>query len=390
MLNHFAVPAGQVGATRHAELFDRLPDEWQYTLVGADRSLLTGERAHRSAGRYRSVRTSPYRGNGVSRIMNWLSYAVAAVVVGFTQRRVDVVYASSPHLLTGLAGWVVARLRRAGFVLEIRDLWPRILVDMGRMRTTSIIYRFLRRLELFLYRHADEIVVLAHGSADAIRAESPDAGTITFVPNGSDPAMFTVDDDRDTLRQRYAMTGFAVVYAGAHGPANGLGLVLDAAEQLQSDAPDVEFVLVGDGADKEALVAEAAQSGLTNVRFLDPIPKSEMPGLLAAADAGLHVLADVPLFRYGVSPNKLFDYMAAGLPVVTNCPGEVEELVNNAEAGIAVAPDQIDIAVREIVAASIEQRAAWGHAGREFIVEHRSREVVAGQLEAVLDRVVSR
>ncbi len=195
------------------------------------------------------------------------------------------------------------------------------------------------------------------------------------MPNGSDPAMFAVDDDRDTLRQRYGMTGFAVVYAGAHGPANGLGLVLDAAEQLQNDAPDVEFVLVGDGVDKEALVAEAAQSGLTNVRFLDPIPKSEMPGLLAAADAGLHVLADVPLFRYGVSPNKLFDYMAAGLPVVTNCPGEVEAIVTSAEAGIAVEPDEIDVAVRKI-RRGVERSAGGVGASRTGL--HRGAPVARG------------
>ena len=390
VLNHFAVPAEQAGGTRHTELFDRLDGEWSYALVGADRSLLTGERSHRSAGTYRAVRTTPYRGNGISRIMNWLSYAASATLFGMRQRQVDVVYASSPHLLAGLAGWIVARIRRAAFVLEIRDLWPRILVDMGRMRSTSPFYRLLRSLERFLYRQADEVVVLAQGSANTIRADCPEVARITFLPNGSDPAMFAVDEDRDALRQRYGMTGLAFVYAGAHGPANGLGLVLDAAEQLQRDLPEVEFVLVGDGAEKPQLVADASRRGLDNVRFLDPIPKSEMPQLLAAGDVGLHVLADVPLFRYGVSPNKLFDYMAAGLPVVTNCPGEVEETVNSAHAGIAVAPNEIDVAVRRFVAAPVEQRESWGRAGRDFIVEHRSREVIAGQLADVLERVVVR
>ena len=182
------------------------------------------------------------------------------------------------------------------------------------------------------------------------------------------------------------MTGLAFVYAGAHGPANGLGLLLDAAESVTGDLPEVEFVLVGDGADKPHLIDEAERRHLTNVRFLDPIPKADMPELLSAADVGLHVLADVPLFRYGVSPNKLFDYMAAGLPVVTNCPGEVEGIVNTAGAGVAVKPDDLEDAVRTVAAASSDQLTIWGHAGRSFIQQHRSREVVAGQLAEVLNR----
>ena len=319
--------------------------------------------------------------------MNWGSYSVGAVSVGLRQRRVDVVYASSPHLLTGLAGYLVARIRRAGFVLEVRDLWPQVLVDMGRMKSTSIAYRILRRLELFLYCHADEIVVLAEGSAEVIRADCPEAVSIAFVPNGSDTSMFDVRESRIALRERFGMAGMVLVYAGAHGPANGLDLVLDAAEGVRSDLPEVVFLLVGDGVEKSALMADAERRGLANVHFHDPIPKFEVPQLLAAADVGLHVLADVPLFRYGVSPNKLFDYMAAGLPVVTNCPGEVERIVNAADAGVAVGPNDLETAVRRVSDASSEQLQDWGRAGRSFIEQHRSREVVGAQLGDVLDRV---
>ncbi|MCL1597996.1 MAG: glycosyltransferase family 4 protein, partial [Actinomycetia bacterium] len=279
VLNHFAVPPGQAGGTRHVELFDQLPDGWRYTLVGADRNLLTGDRTHHTSGTYRAVRTTPYRGNGVSRIVNWLSYGVGAFFLGIRQRRVDVVYASSPHLLTGLAGYFIARVRRAAFILEIRDLWPRILVDMGRMRPGSVVYRILRRLELFLYCHADEIVVLAEGSIEAIQADCPSAASISYIPNGSDPSMFAVDGDRNAIRERFGMTGLVFVYAGAHGPANGLDLVLDAAEKVQADLPDVSFVLVGDGVEKDQLVAQAGKRGLRNLQFQDPIPKTDMPQL---------------------------------------------------------------------------------------------------------------
>ena len=145
---------------------------------------------------------------------------------------------------------------------------------------------------------------------------------------------------RDDLRRGFGLDRFVIVYAGAHGPANGLDLVLDAAADVRTDCPDVRFLLIGDGVAKAALMARAEQEGLGNVEFRAPMAKNEIRPLLTAVDAGVHVLADVPLFRYGVSPNKLFDYMAAGIPVITNTPGEVQELVAEAGAGLAVAPER--------------------------------------------------
>ena len=389
VLNHFAVPLNQAGGTRHVELFSQLPGDWEATIVAADRNLLSAKRVHTSSGSYVAVPTTPYRGNGLSRVMNWVSYAANATWYGVRRRRIDVVYASSPHLLTGLAGWLVARLRRARFVLEIRDLWPAILVDVGRMRRTSFLVRLLHRIERFLYEHADEIVVLARGSAWAIGETSPVAGPITFIPNGSDPVMLTAKSARDELRSRAGLTGTVFVYAGAHGSANGLDYVLEAAADVRDDHPDAMVLLVGNGVEKVRVVAEAERRELTNVRFLDPIPKGEMANLLGACDVGLHVLADVPLFRYGVSPNKVFDYMAAGLPVVTNCPGEVTDLVAEAGAGFGVEPGDLASAIRTMTAVTQEQRDIWGRSGRRFVERERSRAVLGRRLLEVLERSVS-
>jgi glycosyltransferase involved in cell wall biosynthesis len=386
VLNHFAVPPEGAGGTRHVELFERLQPEWEYILLAADRNLLTGKRDRKSGGSFRVIVTTPYKGNGASRILNWVSYAIGATVYGLSVKSPSVVFASSPHLLTGLAGFVVARLRRAGFILEIRDLWPRVLVDMGRMQPTSIVYRLLSRLERFLYRKADEIVVLAEGTARAIRDNCPEVRAITFIPNGSDPAMMETSRPRSELRSRYGIGGLALVYAGAHGPANGLHLVLDAAEILQREGSPAQFILVGDGVEKSALVKRAQDQHLTNVLFLDPVPKEEIGQVLAAADIGLHVLADVPLFRYGVSPNKLFDYMAAGLPVLTNCAGEVAALITESGAGVAVAAGEIASGVRTMDHAGEPAREGWGAAGKRYIEKHRSRGVLAAQIAAVLDR----
>jgi glycosyltransferase involved in cell wall biosynthesis len=371
------------------ELFDRLGDDWEYTLIAGNRSLHTRNPVHRTSGTFRAVPTTPYRGNGVDRILNWLSYAIGALFVGMRQRHVDVAYASSPQLLTGLAGYLLARFHRAGFVLEVRDLWPRILVDMGRMKPTSLIYRLARRLELFLYKKADEIIVLAQGAQRAIQSDCAGEKEITFVPNGADLGLFSITETRETMRQHYGMDGLVFVYTGAHGPANGLGLLLDAAERVRDDLPDLKFWLIGDGLQKPALMQLAAARGLTNVRFLDPIAKSEIPRLLRGADVGLHILDDVPLFRYGVSPSKLMDYMASGLPVVTNCQGEVGELVIGASAGLAVGPNDLEEAIRTVASASQEQLQDWGESGRAFIEEARSSDILAKRLQEVLDRVAA-
>jgi glycosyltransferase involved in cell wall biosynthesis len=385
VLNHFAVPADAPGGTRHVELFSRLTD-WDAVVVAASRSLLGGERTVSSDSIWRAVWVPPARG-AATRILSWASYSVTALARGLVSRRPDVVYASSPHLLAGLSGLVLARLRRAHYVLEVRDLWPQVLIDMGQLREGSGMARAWRALEELLYSRAEAIVVMAPGVQQHLESRGF-AGKLTLIPNGADPEDFAPGAARNELRRRFDLEGFVVAYAGAHGRANGLDMVLDAAQELRSAAPDVRFLLVGDGPLKPQLVARAQREGLANVTFMDPIPKREMPALLGAVDAGLHVLADVPLFSYGVSPNKLFDYMAAGLPVITNTAGEMAAMVEGAGAGMAVPPGGIAAGVLALANASPEQLQGWGEAGRRFMRDHASRSAMAARLDRLLARVV--
>lgn len=385
VINHFAAPLGAPGGTRHVELFGRLRG-WDATVLASNRNYLTRQVERGDDGFYRAVWSSRYSTNGPGRILNWATFGVMALVESLHGPRPDVVYASSPHLLAALAGEIVARIRRARFVLEIRDLWPHVLVDMGQLREGSMLHRMLMGLAQHLYRRADAVVVLAEGVRRHLADEERvPAERIHLIPNGADPEDFSPGPSRSELRDRFALDGVVVAYTGAHGPANGLGLVLDAAAELRSDLPEVKFLLVGDGVEKDRLVERAAQEGLDNVEFRAPMSKVAIRDLLAAVDIGLHVLADVPLFRYGVSPNKLFDYMAAGRPVITNTPGEVSELVRSAGAGLGVAPAGIAAGVRTMVAAGDTQCASWGAAGREFMAAHGSRAVLARQLEDMLD-----
>lgn len=383
VLNHFAAPRGEAGGTRHVELFGRLPG-WDHVIIASDLNPQTGRRVASTQG-FVTVPVVGYSSNGTSRILNWMSYAVTATLRGLRLGRVDVVYGSSPHLLAALAAWVLSVVRRAAFVMEVRDIWPKVLVDMGALSASSPIYRGLTTLEEFLYARARVIVIMAEGSRDELVSRGVDGDKIVYIPNGADPEDFVPSAPREELRRRYGFDRVTAVYAGAHGPANGLDLLLDGAEKT----PEVDVVLVGGGVLKEQLQQDAAARGLSNVRFLDPIPKDVIPDLLAAADIGLHVLADVPLFRTAVSPNKVFDYMAAGLPTLTNCPGLVSDLVTESGAGAAVQPTEIAHGLAALGSLSDDERSATGESGQRWIGAHQSRSAMASRLAALLDEVRS-
>ena len=389
VFNHFAVPPDEPGGTRHTELFSRLPD-WDHLIVAA-RTNPSTRKAQPDRPGFRFVPVTPYGGNGLARIANWASYAVTATGRTLVSggKCPNLVYASSPHLLAGLAGAVVAGVYRVPFVLEIRDMWPKVLVDMGQLAATSPIYRLLAGLESWLYRRADRIVVLAEGVATSLVETGVPAEKVTVIPNAADPSYFETDLTREQARAAYGFEKLTFVYTGAHGPANGLDLLLEAASTLgDEDTEDVEIVLVGDGVSRPSLIEQARTLGLTNVRFLDSIAKREIPALLQAADVGIHCLADVPLFHYGVSPNKVFDYMAAGKPVLTNTPGVVAALVETAVAGLAVSPRLLADGISQMAKAGEEQRSRWGSNGSRFMSENQSRAAMSVRLGDLLDELV--
>lgn len=389
VLNHFAVPRGEAGGTRHHELFSRLQNEGWNSLIVAARTNPSTRKEMADHEGFSFVPTVAYSNNGPARVANWLSYAAAATSRHLlrTFARPDVVYGSSPHLFAALAGSVLAARYRTPFVLEVRDMWPQVLVDMGQLTESSPVFKALTVLEEHLYRRADAIVVMAEGVEKKLLERGIPQSKLHYVPNAADPADFTCSEDRASARASYGFDRFTFVYAGAHGPANGLDLLIDGAADV-ADVADV--VLVGDGVAKESLKQHARSVGATNVRFMDPVPKTEIARLLHAADAGVHCLADVELFRYGVSPNKIFDYQAAGLPAITNTPGEVSALVQRVGSGVTVEPTGLGAGMRRMAEASTEQLRAWGDAGREYMQANQSRSAMAKRLDGVLRGVLPR
>jgi len=322
-----------------------------------------------------------YAGNDWRRLYNWWTFSREVQRAGRQRPRPDIVIGSSPQLLAARAAREVARRHDCPFVFEVRDLWPESLLAAGGK--TGLAYRALDAIANDLYRTASLILVLAEGTADYLR-EKGIRQPIACVPNGADVQHPPVAVPPDSPTRPCTF-----VYAGAHGPANGLDTVLDAAAMLGPQS-QVRFVFVGDGPVRATLEASALQRGLTHVSFLGPKPKTELPRIFAEADAGLMVLRDAPLFAFAVSPNKLFDYFAAGLPVINNVPGDVAGMVRQAEAGIQAADSTAESlvqAVRAFQQTPGPDRTAMRQRGRQWVERTHGREVLGRRLHDVLTQV---
>ena len=380
VLNQFAKPRTEWGLTRNADLFGRVSG-WDTTIIAASRDHYSQGTFTTTDPLFRLVTVPPYRGAGLARIGGWAIFAAKSFLIGVTRRRLDIVYASTPHLLAPVAGWLLSRIRRVPLIVEVRDLWPESIVASGHLRRGSTLHRTLVSLEGFLYHQAKQIVVVTHGWEGHFAALCVDPEKIHVLPNGAEPSDYAVSGTRSELRQRHNINGFTAIYAGAHGPANGLDQTLDAALQLQK----VNFLLVGAGADKGRLVARVHDEHISNVEFRDPVPKTQLGGLLGACDVGLHVLAPWDLVAQGLSPNKLFDYMAAGLPVVSNCADGLRDVVHDGECGRLGASADLAVCVADVQVATQDQREEWSRRGRQLVEERFSRTAAAARLTRLLN-----
>ncbi len=400
LLIHQAFAAlDEPGGTRHHELARYLVKRGhQVTVIASPVSYLTGaarseripwvERRQDGSGitilrvfTYRALHRSFFH-----RVISFLSFMVSSFMVGLGVRRVDLVWGTSPPIFQGITAWMLARLKRVPFLFEVRDLWPAFAVGVGVLRQPVLI-RASEWLERFLYRHAERVVVNSPGFIEHVRERG--ARQVTLVPNGADTTMFDPNLDGGNFREAHGLVGkFVALYAGAHGLSNDLGVVLAAADLLR-DRPEITVVLLGDGKEKPALMAQAAEMGLDNVCFIPPVSKAEMPEALAAADACIAILKPIPLYRT-VYPNKVFDYMAAGKPVILAIDGVIRELVETANAGVAVPPGDATALAQAIrsLADAPERGKQMGRSGRAYVEAHFERGMLADQMAAVMEAMV--
>ena len=331
------------------------------------------------------VYATPNRGV-VRRMVSYLSFMLSAVFIGLVRvRRPEVVIATSPQLLCGVAGYLLARLVRARFVFEVRDLWPESMLAVEVMRENFII-RALRHTARYLYRHSDGIVTVGNGYRDSIVSLYGIAPQkITVIPNGVDIGLFTPSAKANEIRQEYGWGNrFVVLYAGTLGMAHALDQVLEAAKVLLH-CGEILFAFVGEGAEKERLKALAAEWQLSNVQFIDQQPRPRVVKFYAACDLGLVSLRDTPLFQ-AVLPSKVFEYLAMERPILLTVGGEARKLVETAQAGEFVPPGDASALANAIrrLAGTPDRLEAMGRSGREHVCrEYCRRDLAARYIEAL-------
>jgi glycosyltransferase involved in cell wall biosynthesis len=330
----------------------------------------------------------------VRRGLAYLSFAMSAVALGGIDRRVretDVIVATSPQFLCAVAGWALAKLTRKPFVLEIRDLWPQSIVEVGAMPASHPVVAMLRWIEAFLYREADLLVSVTDSFPAVWRAQGVDPDKIRVVKNGVDLRRFTPRDPPATVRADLGVAddAFVVAYIGTHGLAHKLEVLLDVADRLRH-RPRVQLLFVGEGAQRAALVARAEAMGLPNVHFVGERPRDAIPDLLAASDLVAVVLKRADLFRH-VIPSKMFEIMGCARPILLGVEGEAEGILREADAGWAVPPEDVDAMVAAIetaLADPVECRRR-GEAGRRYVEANFDRDRLADDYAVELEQLVT-
>lgn len=319
----------------------------------------------------------------VARSANYFFYMLMATLVAPTLPKADVVVSTSPQFLCGLAGFLVSRLKRVPWVLEIRDLWPESIVTVGAMRE-SWITRALGWLESFAYRKADAIVSVTESFVPHIEARGG-AGKVTVITNGVDLEFYTPQEDGGSLAAEFGVEGkFVAAYVGTHGMAHGLDTILRAAERLRDDSR-VAFLLAGDGAEREHLIRQRDAMRLGNVFIVGQQPKDRMPGIWALTDVSLVLLRKRQTFE-SVIPSKIFEAMGMARPIILGVRGESQRIVEAAGAGVCIEPEndeELAAALRELATAPARARSL-GAAGRRYVEANYDRRRLAARFEQLL------
>lgn len=313
----------------------------------------------------------------LKRSITFVKFALKSIGLAFTEKY-DVLFATTTPLTAGIPGIFARWLRGKPFVFEVRDLWPELPKEMGVIKN-PVILGLMSLLEWASYRSAHRCIGLSPGIVEGIKKRGVPADKIAMVPNGCDLSIFT--QPREPWRPKgVAQEDLMAIFTGTHGMANGLDAVLDVAMELQSRGRnDIKLVLVGQGKLKPQLEAKAQEMQLNNVVFHPPVNKQKLAGLMASADVGMQVLANIPAFYYGTSPNKFFDYISAGLPVINNYPGWLAGMIEDSQCGFAVAPEnpQAFANALEQAADNLETLIKMGASARQLAENQFDRQLLA-------------
>lgn len=401
IVNHYAVTPDLPGGTRHLDLARHLKDMgWETTIFACsfNHNTHTGVRRHRfgilpvredvDGVTFVWLPGTPYSGNNVFRYLNMVSWSLLFLVFGMGGKRPDVIIGSSAHLLAGMVAWIAAKVRRATFVLEVRDVWPDSLIQLGL--SNNVIIAALRWMERFLYERASAIVAVTDGIKQRIVAKQrvPE-DHIVVIPNGVDATEQISSAIRTSTRRDMGWEDrVVIIWAGSLQVFNGLDVPINAFREPLRDLDELSLEFFGNGSERARLKELA--SGDERIRFHDPVPRNEVERLLQSADIGLVVAKKFDAFE-GARPRKMFDYMNAGLPIVCNIPGEAASVLSEAGAAICTeweSPRRLAEAIRTL-AGSRDLRRELGERGRRALLEKHGTRPRAEQLAMVLERLVS-
>ena len=386
LINQAFVSPEEPGHTRHYELAQYLRQHGhELVIVGSDLNYQTGQRIVQHTGLsvdqdingVHVIRAFIYPALHRSyfwRVISFISFMFSSVVTSLRVKDVDLVMGTTPPIFQAASVWLISRIRRKPFLLEVRDLWPEFGVGMGVLKNPLIIW-LARGLEKFLYGQADKILVNSPAYVKYMVSKGVDKQKIAFAPYGADLEMFNPYVDGTLFREKLKLRSrFLVLYAGALGQANDIYTLIRAASRMKSE-DHIRIVLLGDGKEKENLQAEVQRLGLENVTFADPIPKKDMPQALAAADVCLAILQDIPMFRT-TYPNKVFDYMAAGKPTVLVIDGVIRDVIETSGGGVYVPPGDDEQLAECLIdlARNPQVIKKMGAAARKYIVENMDRQ----------------
>ncbi|MGM0876441.1 MAG: glycosyltransferase family 4 protein [Bacillota bacterium] len=341
---------------------------------------------------YRSFRIRDTKTSSIRRLANYLSFMCSSCLSGLLVRKPEIIYATSPQLFQGVTGYFLSRIHRAKFVFEIRDLWVDFAELLGQFKNKKLL-NLARKLESFLYKKADHIIVVTYGYKKRLIELGITEEKITVIPNGVNPSSLKQATQTNALsvKQQYGIEGkFLVLYAGNIGAAQGLDTVISAAEQLKHD-PSIVFMFIGEGVEKQPLKERSRTLQLSNVLFVDSKKKEELASYYAAADIGIVSLKKHPLFEITI-PSKVFDYMSMSTPILIGVDGEAREIVEKHHAGFYFEPENPTDFIRVLKHAQShpdELKEIKRNAKHELI-QSFNRETQAKELSETLTHLTNR
>lgn len=402
LINQYAVPTSLPGITRHFELFNEIQNENQFDITFWISSFNYSLRRFLSQSEIKEINETnlrlnlkwlpafPHKRNNWKRTLNMISFSVLFFLRAFFSKKPEIIVASSPQIIVAYCALIISKIFSIRFVLEIRDLWPESLVVMSGEKDGFII-KLLYKIEKKLYDNSEHIIVLTEYQRAYLINKGYDNKRITLIPNGVLLEGFSrLEKEELTVYKNklgVPIDSFVAIYTGAHGTANSLDQLVEAGKYLGKD----EFiVLIGDGPEKDRLIKLKDDNGISQVKFLDPVPKTEILKYTSTADCGIISLENNAVFL-GARPNKLYDYMVLGLPIISTIGGEVQYILEENGVGRCVTPNQpLELAeeLKRVKRLNLEDKSRIRNNGWNYVNSEGNRHISAAKIANILSNLV--